>query len=80
MTLLALVSNHHLHVQCPHCHHQANIPVADLIEREGRAATLENVVSKARCSNCRKPGRPDVRLYFKAEVSQKVEAKSDSPD
>ena len=80
MTLLALISNHFMHVQCKHCNHQAEIAVQDLLEREGRMATVDSVLAKARCSNCRKPGRPDVRLYYKAAVSQKGEANSDSPD
>ena len=63
MTRLSLVPKHWLHLQCAHCRHQANVPVATFIAKG--LQTIAQIKNKSRCSNCGQRGEVELVIYFR---------------
>ena len=63
MTQLSLVPKHWLHLQCAHCRHQANVPVATFIAKG--LQTIAQIKNKSRCSNCGRRGEVEMVIYFR---------------
>ena len=62
MTQLSLVPKHLLHLQCAHCRHQANVPVATFIAQG--LQTIAQIKDKSRCSNYGRRGKVEMVIYF----------------
>tara|TARA_B100000787_G_scaffold18308_1_gene12778 strand:+ start:505 stop:795 length:291 start_codon:yes stop_codon:yes gene_type:complete len=63
MTRLATITNNHISFECK-CGHTSLIPVTAFIEKFGREAELNDVVTKARCSRCRIKNQAESRIVF----------------
>lgn len=53
-----------LHIYCPACGRQRDVPATDLLDDVGELPAL---IGRLRCSACRAPGPPEVRLLYESE-------------
>lgn len=72
-----MLARYRLHIHCPLCGRQRDFPAGDLLER---VEDMPALIPRLRCSRCRAPGPPDVRLLFVSEGTpfQRGEGDADS--
>ena len=63
MTRLASITNNHFSFECC-CGHTSLVPVTAFVKKFGLEATVDEVVTKVRCSKCRLKNMAESRIVF----------------